>query len=389
MSLPGVPAGMRRRRLLGGLGAAVATGLAGCVAGYRGDGAPGTVQPPTGTAPVDLPVSWEELQQPLPPDAIPAIVGPAFAADWSGLDPGAVGRDGLGDDAAVVGVERGGETRAYPLAVLDRHEVVNDAFGGPLLVSYCPLCGSAVAAERRVGRRSTRFGVSGILWRRDLVLYDELTESLWSQLLATAIRGPRTGDRLSLVPTRLTSWGAWRESHPDTAVLLPPPHSGTIDGSARYEYDRKYPYDTQRQLIGYDDAGGGAGRLGSTTLVVGISEGEVARAYPYFVVREAGGAVNDRVGERPVVVTTTPGGGLAAYDRRVGDSSLRFAAADGADGEHLRAGGSRWRREDGRAADGPYAGERLDRANDLAPLFWHAWSSFHPGTEVYGVDAPG
>ncbi len=336
-----------------------------------------------------LPVPWEAMRHPLPRDAIPAIVEPAFAADWSGLDPAVVGRDGLGAGAAVVGVERDGEARAYPLAVLDRHEVVNDSLGGPLLVTYCPLCGSAIAAERRVGGWPTRFGVSGSLWRSDLVLYDEATGSLWSQLLATAIRGPRTGDQLRLVPSRLTSWGAWRDAHPDTTVLLPPPHSGTIDGSRPYEYDDKYPYADERQLVGFDGSGGsggsGPGVLGRSTLVVGIVSDGVTRAYPHFVVHEAGGLVEDRVGDLPVAVATTPGGGLAAYDRHVDGTTLHFAAVDGPDGEALRAGGSRWSRESGRATGGPHAGQRLRRANEIAPLFWHAWRAFHPETEAYGV----
>jgi hypothetical protein len=374
---------MRRRRLLGGLGAATVTGLAGCVAGYR-DPEPEPVVPPTGGgAPVELPVSESELRRPLHKDGIPAIVEPAFAEDWSGLDPEVVGRDGLDDDAAVVGVERDGEARAYPLAVLDRHEVVNDRFAGPLLVTYCPLCGSAVVAERRVAGRVARFGVSGALWRGDLVLYDEATESLWSQLLATAIQGPRTGDQLAIHPSRLTSWGAWRDSHPETTVLLPPPHSGTIVSSRPYEYDEKYAYGDEQQLVGYD----GEGELGRSTLVVGIVHDGTAQAYPHFVVRDAGGVVTDRVGGRPVVVITTPGGGLAAYDRRVSESVLDFTAVGGADGEFLRAGGSRWERESGRAVDGPHEGTSLERANDLAPLFWHAWESFHPETEVYGADA--
>jgi hypothetical protein len=389
--------------MLGALGAAAAGSLAGCTAGYRGRDAPPRARPPTGGAPVDLPVPWADIRQPLTRDAIPAIVEPVFAEDWSRVDPEVAGREGLADGDAVIGVERGGEARAYPLAVLSRHEVVNDDFGpsagsggagddgttDPLLVTYCPLCGSAVAAERRVDGRVTRFGVSGALWRGDLVLYDEATESLWSQLLATAIRGPRTGEQLALVPARLTSLGAWRASHPDTSVLLPPPHSGTIDGSPPAIYDEAYAYDNERQLVGFDGGDSGGGALDRTTLVVGVTDGDLARAYPHFVVREAGGVVEDRVGDLPVVVTTTPGGGLAAYDRRLDGRALGFDAVGGPEGAAMRAGGSRWVRESGRATGGPHAGRRLDRANEIAPLFWHAWAAFHPSTGVYGVTADG
>jgi hypothetical protein len=133
----------------------------------------------------------------------------------------------------VLGVEHDDRARAHPLRVLNHHEVVNDEFAGPLAVTYCVLCGSGVVFERRVTGEPTTFGVSGRLWRSDLVMYDGLTDSLWSQLAATAIRGPRTGDRLTLVPSSLTTWGKWRSAHPETRVLLPPPHSGTVG-----RYDR-------------------------------------------------------------------------------------------------------------------------------------------------------
>jgi hypothetical protein len=369
---------MNRRRLLGALGLGGTTALAGCVVGYAPDRAGST------TRGVSLPVPESELRYAVSTDHIAAITDPVFAADWSGLDyPEDAELPGLLDVSPVVGVERGGVARAYPLAVLDWHEVVNDTFGGPLLVTYCPLCGSAVVAERRVRTRPTTFGVSGLLWRNDLVLYDAATESLWSQLLATAIRGPQTGETLSLVPASLTSWGAWRDRHPDTDVLLPPPHSNTVrgrDATAPY-FDSKYNYERERQLVGYDSADGD---LTPRTLVVGVEHGVVSRAYPFQVVRDRE-VVHDRVGGLPVVVTVLPDGGLAAYDRRVDGEALRFTAAGG---DWLRAGSSRWRRATGRAVDGPYRGRTLRRANDLEPLFWSGWSAFHPDTDVFGLARP-
>lgn len=370
--------------------------LAGCTSGGdRGDSASGRTRTPS-SAPevvatvggVDLPVPAGELRVALPKDRIPAIVEPEFASDWSGLEaPADAERPLLPDDAPVIGVTRSGSARAYPLRILDWHEVVNDAFGGPLLVTYCVLCGSGVVAERLAGGAETVFGVSGRLWREDLVLYDERTDSLWSQLLATAIRGPLTGERLSLVPSSLTTWGEWRRTHPDTRVLLPPPRSNTVRGpEATFDYfDPKYSYGDQRQIVGYDSEG----ELADRTLVLGVEHGGVARAYPFGAVREAG-VVNDRVGGLPVVVTVTPGNSMAAYRRRVQGDVLRFepvdadAGADDTDDRYMRAGDSRWERATGRATDGPYAGVRLDRATDQPPMFWVGWSNFHPDTDVYG-----
>jgi hypothetical protein len=277
----------------------------------------------------------------------------------------------------VVGVERGGAARAYPLRVLRWHEVVNDALGGPLLVTYCPLCGSSIVAERTVAGEVTVFGVSGKLWRGDLVMYDRATGSLWSQLLARAVRGPRTGDRLALLPSRLTSWRTWREEHPDTEVLLPPPHSNTVRGrDETHSYFRSSAGHDGR-LIGY--GGEADGDPYSRSLVVGVTHGGVARAYPFGAVREAG-VVNDSVGGLPVAVTVTPAGSMAAYVRRVDGETLVFEAVDE---ELMAAGRSRWRRATGRAVDGPLAGTTLERANGKPPMFWTGWESFHPDTEVY------
>jgi hypothetical protein len=381
---------MNRRRLLRAL-AAGATGLAtGCVGGdsdtssaTRTETAPATPTP-EGTAAtvggVDLPVPRSELRTALPEDAIPAIIDPEFAPDWSGLDaPEDAERPLLPDNSAVVGVERGGTARAYPLRILNWHEVVNDDLGGPLLVTYCPLCGSSITAERRVAGEETVFGVSGKLWREDLVMYDRRTESLWGQILAAAIRGPRTGERLSLVPSELLTWGEWRGRHPDTGVLLPPPRSSAIEGRERtFRYfDEKYGYDGD-QLIGYDSQSEDG--LFGRSLVVGVEHDGTARAYPFETVEQAG-VVNDRVGDLPVVVTTTAGGSMAAHVRRVDGEVFTFEVADE---RRLTAGGSRWDRTTGRAIDGPYEGTELDRATGMGPLFWKGWRNFHPDTDVYG-----
>ena len=383
-----LPPGVRRRRYLAALGLAGATGLAGC-AGYQGTEMP-TRSPtpePMQVGDVTLPVDGSELVTAIHPDGIPAITDPAFGEDWRDWSavpaehrPPREERPTLPEEFPVVGVEREGAARAYPLAVLDWHEVVNERFGGPLLVTYCPLCGSAVVAERLVDGEPTVFGVSGKLWRNDLVLYDRATESLWSQLLATAIQGPKTGTQLRLFPSTLASWGEWRTAHPETRVLLPPPGSVAIGGRREQvpDYgDSKYGYESQSQLVGFDREGEG---LTERTLVAGVEHEGVARAYPFSEGRAAD-VVNDRVGGLPVVVALAPGGSLVAYERRVEGETLRFASADD---RHLRAGGSRWERTTGRAVDGPYAGLRLSRTAAGSTMFWSAWSAFHPATEVYG-----
>lgn len=377
---------MNRRRLLRALAAGATVGLAGCSAsrsapreGRRGDGvtvegddSPSVVRGPRGR--VELPVDEAEIDDVVPQDRIPAITEPAFGADWSDTDYE------LGPDQRVVGVVRDGEARAYPLAVLDWHEVVNDDLGGPLLVTFCPLCGSGVTAERRVGGAETVFGVSGMLWRSDLVMYDRRTESLWSQILGTAIRGERTGDRLELVPSTITTWGQWRADHAGTRVLLPPPASETIVTASPRNYGID-PY------AGYEDSENvGVGgdfeddRLHPKARVVGVATETEAVAYPYERVVEAG-VINDRVGDLPVVVAAGAGETLSAFERRVDGETLTFEP----DGEgRMRAGGSSWTRSTGIARDGPFRGTKLDDAARVTTEFWFAWLNFHPDTTVYG-----
>lgn len=259
---------MKRRAFLAGVPAGL-VGTAGCLVGYQngnGDGSE-SEEPPTeypGIAEYGYPSTI--CEEALRPDAIPAVDDPAFAPDWSGVDiPEAYPEDGLTDDRVVVGVEREDLARAYPLSVLARHEVVNDSIGGPVLVTYCPICRSGLVASRELDGGVATFGVTGLLWKppdaytaaseadgkvfgasesdpetgvRDsanLVMYDEATGSRWSQLLAEAICGPRTGESLEILPSTVATWGEWRAEHPDTEVLLPPPFSGTLDPAKRAE----------------------------------------------------------------------------------------------------------------------------------------------------------
>lgn len=362
------------------------TGESGANSGGAGEsettpGATQTAAPPR-LAGTELPVSRSELTFAAPKDVFAAIVDPVFGADWSGVElPGYGGeaaRPRLTPDDRVVGVVRDGDARAYPLRLLADHEVVNDDFHGPLLVTYCPLCGSGVTAERLVGGTPTRFGVSGKLWHSDLVMYDQRTGSYWSQILATAIRGPRTGEGLSLVPSTLTTWRQWRATHPETVVLRPPPESGTIDdsGAKFYGDDTEAAY-RESVVVGVGENTVTDDRLPAKTEVIGVTHAGAARAYPLPAVRAAG-VVTDSVGGRPVVVSHA-GRTLVAYDRRVDGQTLSFRREDGT----LRGGGSRWDILSGRALGGAHEGNILAPAHDISQLLWFAWTQHHPETTVY------
>jgi len=269
---------MRRRRLLSALAAGSLAGLSGC---SGSEGADDTTADRAATADRwgATTVSRAGNATTLAVNGIPGeictsevienfsireITAPAFADSWVGYDLSPkykrVREDpGLTDEAVVVGVEHDGRARAYPLSVLWFHEIVNDSFGGPLLVTYCSICRSGLVASRLVDGEPTRFGVSGQLWKPpdryvtasarsgrafgadrwnaselpavvdggNLVMYDERSRSFWSQAIGEAICGEHAGTRLAIRASTLTSWGAWRSSHPETRLLLPPPHSST------------------------------------------------------------------------------------------------------------------------------------------------------------------
>ena len=123
-----------------------------------------------------------------PPDGIPSIDNPKFVsvADATKF---------LQDSDLVLGVSLNGETRAYPLLILVWHEIVNDKVGGiPMTVTYCPLCFTAQVFNRTIDRKAVEFGTSGKLYNNNLVMYDRLSGSLWSQALGEGIVGTHAGE---------------------------------------------------------------------------------------------------------------------------------------------------------------------------------------------------
>lgn len=165
-----------------------------------------------------------------PKDGLPALVAPAV---WTTAEVDAKG-SGRGKllvpSDRVIGVRVGAESRAYPLRLLVWHEVVNDTLGGrSIAVAYNPLCDSAVVFDRIVAGSALTFGVSGLLYQSNLLMYDRQAratgESLWSQLLVRAVAGPAAaaGRRLDVLPSSVATWADWRAEHPATTVLAPDP----------------------------------------------------------------------------------------------------------------------------------------------------------------------
>lgn len=330
-------------------------------------------------------VPLEEIVSGGPPkDGIPALDNPRFtsvaeADSWlSKRDP-------------VVLLEEPGEAKAYPLQILIWHEIVNDVVGErPLAVTFCPLCNTALAFDRRLDEVVLDFGTTGRVRHSDLVMYDRQTETWWQQATGEAIAGVHAGRRLEFVSAPLVSWETFKEAHPTGLVL-----------SRRTGYDRPYG---ENPYTRYDDAGNSPiesffrgrrdDRLPAMARVVAVSLGGNDVAYAFSLLRERP-AINDEIGEVPIVVFWRPGtasalddrrisqgrdvGSTGVFERRLGDHLLRF--------EPVSAGRFRDRVTGsefdvlGRALSGPLKGARL-KAIPHGNHFWFAWGVFKPATRV-------
>ena len=146
-------------------------------------------------------------------DGIPALVDPTFvsiekAKSW------------LPNDADGIVVTIGGTTRFYPYNILVWHEIVNDSIEGtPLVVTFCPLCGSAIVFDARVHDKREYFGVSGSLYESNLLMYDTTTQSLWSQIIGEAIVGAQTGTKLEIVPSQVLTFSEVVERYQNAEIM--------------------------------------------------------------------------------------------------------------------------------------------------------------------------
>ena len=283
-------------------------------------------------------ISLEEIHRGGPPrDGIPSLVDPKpLAPDQAPWRKG----------DWVIGVVSGGEARAYPVAILMWHELVNDTLGGrPILVSYCPLCATALVFDRRPandrGESPLEFGVSGLLYRSDLLMYDRSSDSLWSQIGAEAVTGERLGQRLPLLRSRMLPWGRWLALHPETSVL------GTNTG-----YERRYGsspyrgYERSRKLVAPAPLDG---RYHPKLRTLGLrTSGGAARAYPSSELERAGGCIEEIE--------------LFGRDR------VRIE----------------WD-----SSDQTFSYDVSNDALEVIEGYWFAWAAFHPDSEVFrAADAP-
>ncbi len=316
-------------------------------------------------------------------DGIPALENAAMlpAADATFLKP----------EEPVFGIELNGDARAYPLRILDWHEMANDVIGGvPVSLAYCTLCGAAIAYDGRASNGQTyTFGSSGFLFRSNKLMYDKQTRTLWNQFTGEPVLGVLAQENitLNLLPVVLTSWQNWRTEHPETKVLdWDTGHSRVYEPGAAYgnyfaSPELMFPV-WQRSK-----------QLPDKARVYGLRVDNVPKAYPLDTLVEKR-VVNDAVGQTPVVLIATRGrvtvngdsirAGPVQYDAGGEVRAYKRGAeifSPGSDADSIiDAKGNVWRVTE-EALVGPN-GARLERVGGHL-AYWFGWFAFFPNAQVY------
>ena len=330
----------------------------------------------------DVPLA--EIQPSVPRDAIPTIDDPAFES----VSDAHTWMDGR---APVIALEIDDDARAYPLSILLWHEIVNDVVGGrPVLVTFCPLCHTALVYDRVLDGTEREFGNTGSLRYSDMVMYDRATESWWQQATGHAIIGELTGAALEFLPAQVLSLDAFEAAYPDGIVL-----------SRDTGHQRPYG---DNPFLGYGNAdqppfrfdGAIDGRLTPKERVITVGGPDTeAVAFSYFDLARAGTATETFEGE-PIVILWEPGtadsfaapiigqgddiGSAGVFSPVLDGRPLTFIRAD--DGTLAdRETGSTWS-VTGLAIEGPLAGQQLDRVLH-GDHFWFSWAAFTPDTRVW------
>jgi hypothetical protein len=318
-------------------------------------------------------------------DGIPALnqprMIPAEEADY------------LIPEEPVFGIAINGEAHAYPLRIIDWHEMANDFIGGvPVTLAYCTLCGAAIAYDGRASDGQTyTFGSSGFLFHSNKLMYDRQTNTLWNQLIGAPVLGELAGKdvELSLLPVVLTSWQAWQEQHPETVVLDRNTGFGRIYLPAA-AYGHYFSSDETMFPVSQRSE-----QLETKAQIYALNIDGVPKAYPIDLLAEEK-VVNDTLGDTAVVlvatrdpvevtgvsgrfgsvVTYTAGSEVRAYDR--GTETFR----PGPDADTVLDASERSWQVTEDALIGP-DGERAPRISGHLS-YWFGWYAFFPDTLVYG-----
>ena len=321
-----------------------------------------------------------------------------FEIEWGGVAPDGIPplefppnipaeeADYLESHERVFGVSINGEHRAYPLRIMNPHEMANDVLGGePISLAYCTLCGAGIAYHGKFDGMETTFGTSGFLYRSNKIMYDRETLSLWNQETGQPVIGELadSGIQLNFFPTLLTTWGEWTDEHPDTTVLAldtgvsqPGRYFPEDNPNATY-YEYFHTPGTMFPVWLRDD------RLEDKDVVLGVNVGDAQKAYPVHVL-QVERVVNDTLGEANVVVLASEISQAAkAYER--GDREFSRTEGDASTGVPMQLvdkSGQVWDVTEEALVNASDSSQTLPRIPTHSS-FWFGWFAFYPDTELY------
>ena len=261
---------------------------------------------------------------------VPSRIG-MWAIQWGGLGPFDIppldqpeyvaatemGATYLDQDEQVIGIRINGDARAFPLRILDLHEIVNDTIGGVTVsLSTSPVNGTSTLYATSIDGRDYTFGTSGYLYQGDKLLYDRATRSLWHSITGEPVLGrlALSGIKLTRLPITVTTWASWRDRHPDTTVLsidtgFVREYRNSLDPDALYGAYRASPK-LMFPVYKIDE------RVPAKAPIFGLRVDGVARAWQMYDLWTEG-IVNDAVGAAPVVlITDAVSGAVRAYRTR-------------------------------------------------------------------------
>lgn len=346
---------------------AVAGALAAACGGGGGGGSGNDPAPETWSIPVAEVVDGGPGK-----DGIPAIDQPMFES------AGTIST--VGDDMLVVALRHDGVVKAYPHDIMDWHEIVNDGpQDDPFSMSYCPLTGSAMAWKGDADATRKSYGVSGLLYNSNLILYDRKTDSNWSQMLEVAVNGQRLGEVPAKMQVVEMPFSTLRQMYPDAEVL-----TRETGWHHSRDYDQ-YPYGLYRThaellfpVTPLDN------RLHPKERVIGVRNAAGSKVFQLQGFGATTQTVNDQLGDLHFVAVGSSSLDFAAiYNRELADGTVLVFAPlqDQLPAVMTDSEGNTWDIF-GTSVAGPRAGQRLGKTESYT-AFWFAWAAFFADPQIH------
>lgn len=332
----------------------------------------------SGNTYVNLDSDWlipsDEVYMGASKDQIEAIDKPVFVANEE--------IDFMEPDDLILGIRFGDEIRGYPHKVMNYHEIVNDKVGDiPFALTFCPLTGSGIAWNRRVTSHDTStFGVSGRIYKNNLIAYDRVTESYWSQMMLQSVHGPLMGSRPWVIYHNVIemTWEAWIQAFPDAEIL-----KGITRLSHAYDsypYGKNYPSNNDDIIfpIGNEDD-----RLERKTLSRGINYNATPVVFPMHLFEDGLKVINYNFkGGNVVIAGNQEQHFMVSYFRQLNGDDLEFSATTKPLPYIMEdEKGNVWNIF-GEAVSGPNQGAKLEPMRAFN-AYWFAWADFYPDAQIY------